>query len=434
FPLPTREGEGESDHPPFPRREGEGGWGRGRGFVLVSALALAACGAPDSPRRATPDPAGPSAPPRIAGGPAAPDANPMAMPAPPEPEPAESVAAVPPEPEAPVLRVELEPDGAFLARPRPAASPAAYRVWREKRRIQVGQTHLGHADLSPDGKLLLVMSGMEATVRIYDTASGVLVANHQIPGFGQFGRGTAVFWPQTDREPAFVFGSEQGIDLRGARDGRVLARLSDAPVWELTWSPDRRYLVAVQSEIPAQRSTVTFFRVLPDRRLEQLASASFPHRVDALSLSDDNRRMAYLTYPADELVFHDLAAGERIWSIPAPQYAAGVDISPDGTLVAAGGAELVLVAAADPLRRSYATDFGNNICQARFSPSGDVVAASSYDGHVRIFPADLSKPKLKLLKDLRHAGQANVYSVLFLGDGSGLWSSSGDKTLRKFGR
>jgi WD40 repeat protein len=396
-----------------------------RALLLALALALAGCGAP-SVDAAKPAPA------RIARS-ADPEPAVAARPDP-EPEPAEVAAAVPPEPEAPILRADLEPDEGFLARPRPAANRAAYRGWREKRRIQVGQTHLGQADLSPDGKLLLVISGMEASVRIYDAATGALVANHRIPGFARFDRGTAVFWPHAEGEPAFVFASDQGIDLHDARDGRLLARLADAPAWDLAWSPDRRYLVAVHSEIPAQRSVLTFFRALPDRRLERLAEASFPHRVDGLAISGDNRLLAYLTYPGDELVLHDLAAGERRWSVPAPRYANGVDLSPDGTLVAAGGAELLLVDVADPLRRAYATGFGNNICEARFSPSGDAVAASSYDGHVRIFPADVSQPKLKLIKALRHAGMANVYAVLFLDDGSGLWSSSGDKTLRKFGR
>jgi WD40 repeat protein len=398
--------------------------------VLLLAFAVAGCGAPSV------DAARP-APVRLAAVDPEPAVTSVPEPKPepePEPEPAEVVPEVPSAPAEPVLRVDLEPDEAFLARPRPAANTAAYRAWREKKKIQVGKTHLGHADLSPDGELLLVMSGMEATVRVYDAASGALVANHPIPGFGQFDRGTALFWPHADGEPAFVFGSERGLDLHAVRDGRVLARLSDIPAWDLVWSPDRRYLVSVSSEIPAQRSRVTFFRVLPDRRLEQVGSAALPQRVDGLDLSDDNRLLAYLTYPGDELVLHDLATGERRWAIPAPMYADGVDISPDGTLVAAGGAELVLVDAADPLRRSYATDFGNNIGVVRFSPSGDAVAASSYDGHVRLFPADLSKPKLRLLKDLRHAGTSNVYAVLFLADGAGLWSSSGDKTLRRFGR
>jgi hypothetical protein len=125
-----------------------------------------------------------------------------------------------------------------------------------------------------------------------------------------------------------------------------------------------------------------------------------------------------------------------------------VALSPDGRYVAVGGAALVLVDLANPARRAHYGYFHNNIDTVRFSPSGDAVVASSYDGRVRIFaiesvPLALPTPSsaepvrvqglaLRLLRELSHAGRANVYEFVFDADGNGLWSGSGDRTLRWF--
>ena len=52
--------------------------------------------------------------------------------------------------------------------------------------------------------------------------------------------------------------------------------------------------------------------------------------------------------------------------------------------------------------------FGNNIHRVRFSPSGDALAVSSYEGKVRVFDATTKGPTLPLRKLLRHSGTANV--------------------------
>ena len=56
----------------------------------------------------------------------------------------------------------------------------------------------------------------------------------------------------------------------------------------------------------------------------------------------------------------------------------------------------------------------------RFSPSGDVVAASSYDGRIRLFTPSLERPELPLVQTLRHGGTANVYALAFTRDGDRL--------------
>ena len=79
------------------------------------------------------------------------------------------------------------------------------------------------------------------------------------------------------------------------------------------------------------------------------------------------------------------------------------------------------------------TRFDNNIHQVRFAPAGDAVAASSYDGHLRIMSATADSTELRLIKVLRHAGTANVYAFRFTRDGRRLYSCSGDRSVRLFG-
>jgi WD40 repeat protein len=341
-----------------------------------------------------------------------------------------------PAPADPPLKIFLEPDYEGLSQPPPAKAPERYRKWREKARIAVGRSHLDAAMASPDESLLLVMSDMEATIRIYDRQSGALLGNYAVDGFssGSFERGDVLFWPDLERGQAFLVGSLRGIALYSATTGERLAMLSERPVWSMRWSPDRRFLLCTESNIATQTSVLTIFRRGAGPALEEVRSVQLDARLDGWALSRDNRFLAATYYPSDTLELVDLHTGEILWRVQAPRYSSSVDISPDGTRVAIGGDRAVVFDRADPTRRATYEKFGNNIHEVRFSPSGDAIAASSYDGHVRILSADPAAKALKLLKDLRHGGTANVYSLEFLRGGDGLLSSSGDETVRIWGR
>ena len=346
----------------------------------------------------------------------------------------------PPEPNYKETKIDqpviLDIDDDFLSQPLPPANPDLYKQWKEKALINVGEGYLTTMDLTGDGQYILAMSQSEATARVYLRETRKLIGNFQIPGFRRdsFDRGDIIFWPGTNDEPMFLAGNTVGLNLFDALTGNLVAHLHDSPVWSMRWSPDGRILICVVSDIDTQTSKLTFFKRISPQSLEEIKTIPFENRVDGFVLTRDNRFMAVTLYPSDQVELIDLHTGEVVWSIPAPEYASTVDISPDGRIVAVGGGSLSLIDINNPLHCSTYRDFQNNIDCVRFSPSGDAVAVSSYDGHIRIISTEMKTSDATLIKDLRHAGISNVYSLVFGRDGSFLVSSSGDRTIRFWGK
>jgi WD40 repeat protein len=138
-------------------------------------------------------------------------------------------------------------------------------------------------------------------------------------------------------------------------------------------------------------------------------------------------------YPSNLTQLLDLERLSLVTSVEPPQWGGNVAFSPGGNYLALGGDHLALHAA--PEGRLLATDkaFGNNIADVRFTPQGDLLLVSAYDGKVRsyalpagdVLPERLPSPQL-----LRHAGTANVYGLGLSRDGRLLVTPSGDKTLK----
>ncbi len=167
--------------------------------------------------------------------------------------------------------------------------------------------------------------------------------------------------------------------------------------------------------------------------LEPVGYWNLADRVDGWDLSADGRLLAYVGYPTDELVLFDLVDKTVVFRTPAQRYAGDVSFSPDGRYVAVGGEGLLVLEVAFPERRALFAHVQNNIGHVRFSPSGDLLAASSYDGKIRLFRVKQGEQLgLELDQTLSHTGNANVYGFVFEPDGRALSSVSGDRTLRTF--
>ena len=338
--------------------------------------------------------------------------------------------AVPNDPNRP-MKISLDFHSPGDVPPFPAPNPRQYKQWRQKGRIPVGFSHLDQVCFSPDAALILAMSENEGTVRIYDAETLKLINNYSILGTTSFSSFDVLFWPVIEKEPLLLFAKGNGLMLYRALQGEPLSYLRPDPTSEIRWSDDRQTLVAYGHTKDKKGYTVSFYRRKSPPGLELIASVQLETGVRELDISRDNRFLAVAATPNIEL--YSLETGEKIWSTPAPRYVWSVDISPDGTLVAFGGEHLVIADIQNPNRRTEYFKFNNNINRVRFSPSGDAVFVSSYDGHIRIVAADLSSPKGKLIGTLRHGGTANVYEMDFAADGNRMVSVSGDKTVRVWG-
>ena len=342
--------------------------------------------------------------------------------------------------DAPSFRLPLAEDRDFTRMRLPDRDVGRYQVWRQLTRIHVGQSHLTAAHFFEGERQVLVQSDVEGVARVYDVKTGRVVARHdfRVP---EFEAGALVPWPthapgslsaHDPMAPQFLYAKEDGLVLSDALSPGKTAQLSDAWIRLMRWSSDRSTLVALPRADASSASTLEFYE-RREQALHLLGKLHFTGRVDAWDLSRDNRLLAVAYYPSSRVQVFDLSTGQIVAAFPAQNYVASLMFSPNGRMLAVGGQGLLLVDLLNTNRRAYYSHYFNNINTVRFSPSGDALATSSYDGHIRIFSYESDGPSLRLMRTLRHEGRANVYNIEFSEDGSRLLSASGDQTVRIFG-
>lgn len=316
--------------------------------------------------------------------------------------------------------------------PRPAPSTPRYERWHEKARANVGYGYLSIIDLTIDERFCLVVSEDEAALRFYEFPAMHFVRSDTVTSYQRFARGDFVFVPVVGVNPSLVmFAGESGVGLLFP-NFRLEHSLSREGADALRWTDDHGVLGATKSAIPAQRSRIVFY-AFSDWRLEPLLTIDFSERVEEWDLDSSKKKLVVTYYPSNQTEGIDLETRKVVWTMPAPQYANSVDISPDDARVAVGGSAVVMHDMTSGTVVAGDAHFGNNIHRVRFSPSGDALAVSSYEGKIRIFDGRAPGPAMRVRKILRHSGTANVYALAFTRDGTALVSGSGDKTVRVWG-
>ncbi len=333
-------------------------------------------------------------------------------------------------------RLLLPQNESFLKARLPEKIPGRYQTWRQQTSIHVGQSHLGHTSFVEDDRSILVQSSAEGSIRVYDRKTRKLIAKHDLVTGNPDRAFVLPVEPLRGSGPAatsyFALAGDSGVDLHEVRSGRPVAKLATSQARELLLSADGSILMA-RGTSDKGKDTLSFFERTGPTSLALVGQLSVEERLDAWDLSRDNRLLASVHYPSDDLIVRDLHTGRLVARMNAPKYAASVAFSPDGRWVAVGGKGLLLVDLVNPARRAFYSYVYNNINTVRFSPSGDAIAISSYDGHIRLLGYDGSGPTLELLRSLRHSGRANVYRIQFDEEGNSLVSGSGDQTVRVFG-
>lgn len=327
---------------------------------------------------------------------------------------------------------ELPVDAAFVAAPLPDAGPPL-ATFREQSRILVGKGYLYDVALLPEN-LVATSSDDEATLRVYDRGTKQLVGNFPVPGFSRFATGHILPWPGD--EPSVLVASAAGLFRMHARSGVVEAQLSDKPFHTIRHAPGQRVLVATSKKTAAQRSTLSFFEHVGSAELRPLGTLTFDERVDSFDLTRDHRLLAVTQYPSNTLRVLDLAkGGQELFRMPTPRYAGDCAFSPDGRFVAVGGEGVLVVDLINPTRRAFFGHVLNNVGHIRFTPRGDALLASSFDGRIRAFSLETAADgslRLALATELVHTAGANVYGFALTPDASTLISVSGDRHLRTF--
>lgn len=335
------------------------------------------------------------------------------------------------------LQIELGSSEPWSAAPPHSSThtPKLGTTWRLLRTIEVGVGYLSEAELSPNGEEVFVLSEQDGILRRYAVATGKLIQQIATPGFEEFSHVSFSLFPSEGGTTSLFRSTERGCEELSlpalesttfphcAKELRASGRsgLYGFSTWSS--SPD----FAGRLELLAGHDVKTL-------RAAEFAALilSSNQRIDGWSLTADGKKLALLTFPSDELLLLDLEQRKVILQIPAPQYAHGIALSPDGTRLAVGGSELRYYDAETGSLLTADSQYKNNIHELRFTPDAQLLLSSAYDGRARSYrpsPDALGAPQV-----LAHRGTANVYALGLDGEGKRLVTSSGDKSVKLWER
>lgn len=336
----------------------------------------------------------------------------------------------------PELSILLALEAAELGpEPAPEAVTALHRAVQASRARLTSPVDFGNdprpvalgVALSGDGTRLFVQTRSRA-VRIHDAVNGELlgtlgedvpdtVPNHHL--------GIAI--SDDDRQLAVV--DEGGTihiwtldaDRTGASASRTIQAFGPGSVGRPAFSADGRRLATVTYE-SADRNPERLVLQVWDLDSDREISRGKPGPAADVRFHPDGERLLVpgcACSDAEPLKWYDVATGEQETAFTGAF--TGADVSPDGTLIATGGADRVGNIWDASTGDHIAALFGHRdiLGDVAFSPDGSRLATTGQDGEVRIWAVPSGELELVL------AGQVGlIWGVSWSDDGSRLATAS----------
>jgi hypothetical protein len=250
---------------------------------------------------------------------------------------------------------------------------------------------------SPDGARILTASELYGNVKLWDAASGKLIASLADPEIGNFMYGA--FTPDGAR--ILAAGTEMA-GLWDAASGKLIASFAHGPIWQwfleadrpvLHFSPDGARILTISANNSAELLDATSGELV----------ASFPHQDEVFQAEFSSDGARILTASRDKTAkLWDAASGKPIASFDHPDGLNHAVFSPDGAriLTASGDNTAKLWnAASGKLIASF--DHQDTVPWAGFSPDGTRILTASWDKTAKLW--DAATP-VELARQVKEAG------------------------------
>ncbi len=307
-------------------------------------------------------------------------------------------------------------------------APRSFGFWASRLRIWVGRPRLTFAEISPDGRWVTALSEADGVLHRYSSKTGYPLGDFPLPDFDEDAANDVSLWPVPGERPRLLHVSRHGHRLIDLETGTVGESIP-SPGEIARASRDGRAVGSVHVPQGGSASRFELYLASPELSFAPALTLDLRDHLGDWELTRRHDLLVALYPETRKIDVLDLKQRRVLHVLDAPPGARSIALSPDDRYLAVGGRSLRVYDLESASQTAENDEFGGPIHQVRFSPSGDVLVATSHDGRVRSFQFK-DEGTLGHLQVLRHQRVANVYAVSFSADGRLMATSSGDRTVK----